>query len=100
LWSRHLRELLSYQNPHRSNQLWQGFVRVSYLVLEHIALGLGDSQDFQLFGVLSSAVVYAPAGNLQWSCLPKLTTLVFSHHSSPKKTSLFLPPLRATTPQP
>ena len=49
LWSRHLRELLSYQNPHRSNQLWQGFVRVSYLVLEHTAPGLGDSQDYQLF---------------------------------------------------
>jgi hypothetical protein len=39
-------------------------------------------------------------GNLQWSCLPKLTALVFSHHSSPKKTSLFLTPLPATTPQP
>jgi hypothetical protein len=49
LWSRHLRELLSYQNPHRSNQLWHGFVRVSYLALEHIALGLGDPQDHQLF---------------------------------------------------
>jgi hypothetical protein len=47
-------EALSYQNPHRrSNQLWQGFLRVSYLVLEYIALGLagrlGDSEDYQLF---------------------------------------------------
>ena len=40
---------LSYQHPLRSNQLWQVFLRVSYLVLEHTALGLGDSQDNQLF---------------------------------------------------
>jgi hypothetical protein len=42
-------EALSYQNPHRKQPAVARFFACSYLVLEHIALGLGDSQDYQIF---------------------------------------------------